>query len=124
MILSEGFESCKTSGSLQTGFELHHDVGRRSPIYYIYLFISALSCLSSITKAVGYLSSTLGITQWLVRSRPVLNFIMMSEGEEVRFIIYIDLFWSSPAFRVSIRLCYTSPGLWESHDDWFAPDRF
>jgi len=32
------------AGSLQTGFELHHDVGRRrGPIYYISLYILVLS---------------------------------------------------------------------------------
>jgi hypothetical protein len=28
-----------------------------------------------------------------------LNFIMMLEGEEVRFIIYLYIFWFSPSFE-------------------------
>jgi len=33
----------------------------------------------------------------------------MSEGEEVRFIIYIYLFWLSPSIQASPRLGDTSP---------------
>ncbi len=43
---------------------------------------------------------------------------------EVRFIIYIYLFWLSPSFRASQKLGDTSPGLWEAHNGWFAPDLF
>jgi len=41
------------SGSLQTGFDLVMMCEERGgQIYYIYLFILALSCLASITKLI------------------------------------------------------------------------
>ena len=47
------FESLKVAmtGSLQTCFELHHDVGmRRGPIYYIYIYLFWPLLLASIVK--------------------------------------------------------------------------
>ena len=125
LILLLNFGSREMAGSLQTGFGLMMMCEeRRGPIYYIYLFILALSSLSSITKARRYCSCTLRVAGWLVRSRPVLNFIMRQEWEEVQFIIYIYLFRLFHPFRESPKLGNTAPGLWESRDGWFAPDRF
>ena len=177
LILLLNFGSREMAGSLQTGFGLMMMCEERGgPIYYINLFILALSCLSSITKARWYFSWTLGIARWLLRSRPVLaswwcarkgrsdllyKFIyfdpllpfeyqqgylillldfgnremagslqtgfglMMMCEERGGPIYYIYLFILVISFLwASLRLCDTAPGLWESRDGWFAPDRF
>ena len=69
-----------------------------------------------------YFSWSLGVARWLVRSRPVLNFII-SEGEGPIYYIYL-LFLFSPSFKVSQRRCYTSSGLWDSPNGCLSPERF